>query len=125
MAGVEETAAVLEILWSIGLRRSELANLLLVDVDMGRGGLVVRQGKRRKDRVVPVGMWVLALLARDNAVEKWLQEQVVPAWNALQRGETDSLSGNDIIYALKRKINEMHILRMLHTSRILSAKYPP
>ncbi|KHS87486.1 CopG family transcriptional regulator [Pectobacterium brasiliense] len=42
-----------------------------------------------------------ALLARDNAVEKWLQEQVVPAWNALQRGETDSLSGNDIRNRLK------------------------
>ncbi|QIZ51843.1 type II toxin-antitoxin system ParD family antitoxin [Dickeya zeae] len=42
-----------------------------------------------------------ALLARDNAVEKWLQEQVVPAWNALQRGETDSLSGSDIRNRLK------------------------
>ncbi|ATZ93832.1 type II toxin-antitoxin system ParD family antitoxin [Dickeya fangzhongdai] len=42
-----------------------------------------------------------ALLARDNAVEKWLQEQVVPAWNALQRGETDSLSSNDIRNRLK------------------------
>ncbi|AJC65749.1 MULTISPECIES: type II toxin-antitoxin system ParD family antitoxin [Dickeya] len=40
-----------------------------------------------------------ALLARDNAVEKWLQEQVVPAWNALQ--ETDSLSGSDIRNRLK------------------------
>lgn len=28
-----------------------------------------------------------------------------------------------IIYALKRKINEVHILRILHTSRKLSAKY--
>ncbi|WP_107758944.1 type II toxin-antitoxin system ParD family antitoxin [Dickeya sp. Secpp 1600] len=42
-----------------------------------------------------------ALLARDNAVEKWLQEQVVPAWNALQRGETDSLSSNDVRNRLK------------------------
>lgn len=40
-----------------------------------------------------------ALLARDNAVEKWLQEQVVPVWNALQ--ETDSLSGSDIRNRLK------------------------
>jgi len=28
-----------------------------------------------------------------------------------------------IIYALKRKINEVHILRILHTSRKVSAKY--
>nr|WP_240635008.1 hypothetical protein [Brenneria salicis] len=32
-----------------------------------------------------------------------------------------------IIYALKREINEVHILRILHThtSRKVSAKYPP
>ncbi|MBN7765952.1 type II toxin-antitoxin system RelE/ParE family toxin [Pectobacterium brasiliense] len=28
-----------------------------------------------------------------------------------------------IIYALKRKVNEVHILRILHTSRKLSASY--
>ncbi|OSM94152.1 recombinase XerD [Lonsdalea populi] len=56
--------AVLEMLWSTGLRRSELANLLRVDVDVGRGGLVVRQGKGRKDRVVPVGMRALVWTQR-------------------------------------------------------------
>lgn len=29
-----------------------------------------------------------ALLERDQAVEKWLQQQVVPAWNALKNGES-------------------------------------
>lgn len=37
-----------------------------------------------------------ALLARDQAVEKWLQEQVVPSWNALKNGESESVSGKDI-----------------------------
>jgi antitoxin ParD1/3/4 len=42
-----------------------------------------------------------ALLARDQAVEKWLQEQVVPAWNALKNGESKSVSGKDIRARLK------------------------
>lgn len=42
-----------------------------------------------------------ALMARDNAVEKWLIQQVFPAWEALQRGETESFSGNDIRSRLK------------------------
>ncbi|MFP1868243.1 site-specific tyrosine recombinase XerC [Lonsdalea quercina] len=56
--------AVLEMLWSTGLRRSELANLMLADVDVGRGVLVVRQGKGNKDRVVPVGLRALVWVQR-------------------------------------------------------------
>ncbi|MBN3064606.1 site-specific tyrosine recombinase XerC, partial [Pectobacterium aquaticum] len=56
--------AVLEMLWSTGLRRSELAGLMLADVDVGRGVLVVRQGKGNKDRVVPVGLRALVWVQR-------------------------------------------------------------
>ncbi|CAG74377.1 conserved hypothetical protein [Pectobacterium atrosepticum SCRI1043] len=48
-----------------------------------------------------------ALIARDNAVENWLQEQVVPAWNALQRSETESLSSNDVRSRLKTEFRKM------------------
>lgn len=47
--------AILEVLWSTGIRRMELANLMLCDADMSRGVMAVRQGKGNKDRVVPVG----------------------------------------------------------------------
>jgi integrase/recombinase XerD len=47
--------AILEVFWSTGIRRMELANLMLCDVDFTRGVVNVRQGKGRKDRVVPVG----------------------------------------------------------------------
>ncbi|GKW22329.1 tyrosine recombinase XerD [Pectobacterium araliae] len=47
--------AILEVLWSTGIRRMEAANLLLGDIDLYRGVIVVRQGKGHKDRVVPVG----------------------------------------------------------------------
>jgi integrase/recombinase XerD len=47
--------AVLETFYSTGIRRAELMQLKLYDVDTKAGILVVRQGKGRKDRVVPIG----------------------------------------------------------------------
>ncbi len=56
--------AILEVLWSTGIRRMEIANLLLSEVDFGRGVVLVRQGKGGKDRVVPIGEQALHWLTR-------------------------------------------------------------
>jgi integrase/recombinase XerD len=47
--------AMLETFYSTGLRRMELANLGVYDLDAERGTLTIRQGKGKKDRVVPIG----------------------------------------------------------------------
>lgn len=47
--------AILETLYSTGIRRAELANLCVYDVDAERGVVMVRHGKGNKDRVVPIG----------------------------------------------------------------------
>jgi len=47
--------AILELLYSSGLRNAELRAVGLDDFDFSRGLVVVRQGKGRKDRVVPMG----------------------------------------------------------------------
>ena len=47
--------AIMEVLYSTGIRRSELANLWTDDVIRERGLLVVRCGKGKKDRVLPIG----------------------------------------------------------------------
>ena len=47
--------AILELFYATGIRRQELANLSLRDIEPARGCLHVRQGKGRKDRFVPVG----------------------------------------------------------------------
>jgi integrase/recombinase XerD len=46
--------AVLELVYGTGLRMSECVRLDLADVDLGGGSLLVRDGKGRKDRVVPL-----------------------------------------------------------------------
>jgi len=47
--------AFLELMYSSGLRVSELCQLLLQDIDTEEGFLRVQAGKRGKDRLVPVG----------------------------------------------------------------------
>ena len=47
--------AMLEMLYSTGMRRSEAVNLRIDDVDLTRGTVLIRQGKGNKDRMVPVG----------------------------------------------------------------------
>jgi len=56
--------AILEVLYSTGIRRSELIRLRLYDVDSERGVVLVRQGKGRKDRVIPIGERAIAFTDR-------------------------------------------------------------
>ena len=56
--------AMLETLYSSGIRRSELINLKLYDLDLRNGSLLVRQGKGQKDRYVPLGARAIEWLRR-------------------------------------------------------------
>ena len=47
--------AMLEALYSTGMRRAELTGLRSDDMDLARGTVLIRQGKGNKDRVVPIG----------------------------------------------------------------------
>jgi integrase/recombinase XerD len=46
------------------VRRSELASLQVIDLDHERGMVMVRQGKGRKDRMIPIGERALAWIRR-------------------------------------------------------------
>lgn len=47
--------SILETLYSTGIRRMELININVQDVDAERGTLIVRQGKGKRDRMIPIG----------------------------------------------------------------------
>ena len=47
--------AIFEVFYSTGIRRNELINLELADVDYDEGFVRVNSGKGNKDRVVPIG----------------------------------------------------------------------
>lgn len=55
--------AILEVLYSTGIRRFELAALTVFDIDAERGTMMVR-GKGAIDRVVPIGARALHWVAR-------------------------------------------------------------
>lgn len=66
LLGVRDRA-MLELLYSSGVRRSELLHLRIYDVDTRRGSVFVKAGKGAKDRLVPLGeracAWVDKYLA--------------------------------------------------------------
>ena len=70
--------ALLEVLYATGLRRLELRNLEVRDLDLARGRLLVRAGKGKKDRVVPLG----------ERAQVWLERY-------LERGRPRLLVGHD------------------------------
>lgn len=56
--------AILEVLYSTGVRRTELVNLRRADVDEERGTVMVREGKGRRDRMIPIGERALGWVTR-------------------------------------------------------------
>jgi integrase/recombinase XerD len=63
--------AILETLYSTGMRRRELMGLALFDIDRERGTVMIRLGKGKKDRMIPIGERALGWIDR-------YQEEVRP-----------------------------------------------
>jgi len=56
--------ALLEVLYSTGMRRLELVRLKLYDLSLDRGLILINQGKGKKDRYVPIGERAIQWLAK-------------------------------------------------------------
>jgi len=54
ITGVRDRA-MLEVLYSTGIRRAEMCTLTLSDLDLESGTVWIRQGKGRRDRFIPLG----------------------------------------------------------------------
>ena len=80
MIGLRDRA-MLEVLYAAGMRRMEIANLEIGDIDMERGVVLIREGKGRKDRLIPLGErashWVQAYLDRSRSQLMWNQADLV------------------------------------------------
>ncbi len=53
---------MLSLIYSCGLRRSELLNLKPVDIDSNRNIIMIRQAKGKKDRIAPLSIKILTML---------------------------------------------------------------
>jgi integrase/recombinase XerC len=98
--------AILEMLYSCGLRVSELTGLMIGDIDLS-GGMVRVMGKGGKERIVPVGSRAI------EAIRDYLAE----------RGES---TGNGILFLNTRgqRINRRSVARIIdiHVMRIAAFK---
>jgi integrase/recombinase XerD len=107
--------AMLEALYSTGMRRGELVTVRLQDVNLTRGIVLIRQGKGKKDRVVPIGARACAW------IEKYLytirpQYLIGEDHGALflaKHGE--ALEGNQLSMIVKRSIEEANLERFRGT----------
>jgi integrase/recombinase XerD len=71
--------ALLETFYSTGMRRMELASLKLYDLDLERGTVMIRLGKGKKDRMIPIGSRAMA----------WIDKYVIEVRPALVREPDD------------------------------------
>lgn len=64
--------SMIELLYSTGIRKSELVNLNIYDIDYENGYIRINQGKGKKDRIIPIGKraceWVKKYLNRSRPV---------------------------------------------------------
>ena len=113
--------AMLSLVYSCGLRRSELLNLKLSSIDSKRGLVIIKMAKGRKDRVVPLSEKILQLLREYFLAYKpkeWLFE-----------GQTDKeqYTGSSLAAVLKQAIEQcginkpvtLHWLRHSYATHLL------
>lgn len=114
--------AMLSLIYSCGLRRSELLNLKIKDVDSKRNLIVIKQSKGKKDRIAPLSEKILFLLREYYKAFKpkiWLFEG--------QNGEgySEKSLASVLKQALvKAKINKpvsLHWLRHSYATHLLEA----
>jgi site-specific recombinase XerD len=79
--GKDPATGKLVTLYSTGMRRLELANLKLYDLDTERGTVSIRQGKGKKDRVIPIGdraaAWIEKYI-RESRPQLVVEPRIVP-----------------------------------------------
>jgi site-specific recombinase XerD len=106
--------ALLELVYSAGLRSAEATGLDLADVDFEQELVHVRRGKGGKDRVVPLG----------EEAAHWLGRYLHDARPALARGANDALflsaSGRRLdTSTLRRLVRHPHRLRHAFATHLL------
>jgi integrase/recombinase XerD len=113
--------AMLSLIYSCGLRRSELLNLKISDIDSKRGLIIIRQAKGKKDRVVPLSVKILDLLRQYYTAYKpkdWMFE------GQSGKGQYDERSLASVLLQALQKSNinkpvTLHWLRHSYATHLL------
>ena len=122
---------MLEILYGTGIRREELGNIRIKDIDLNQGELKISKGKGQKDRIVPLTEAVIKYI--DNYIEK-IRPKIIKKQRhdyLLISRNGRQLKGQDIYDILKKYFQKMgkkkiscHSLRHTTATHLLQAGMP-
>jgi site-specific recombinase XerD len=116
--------AIAFVLYSAGLRVSEVASLKVTDMDSERGRIHVRNGKGGKDRYVMLSPVALAVL-REYVRAEWPRDWLFPAGHRRDRHITSRTIQEQVTQAGKRaglrKRVTPHVLRHSFATHLLEA----
>jgi site-specific recombinase XerD len=115
--------AMLSMIYACGLRRSELLNLKLTDIDSKRGVVVIRQSKGKKDRIVPIGEKLLSLLRtyyKTNRTKIYLFEGQIPGETYSERSLQLVLKSAVERVNIKKPVT-LHWLRHSYATHLLES----
>lgn len=108
-------ALMLDMLYSTGIRCSELSGLLDVDVDTAKGELKVH-GKRNKDRIVPFGQELASMI---DSYRKIRERTVGPTTLMFVNRDKKPMSRSSIYYVVSKVMKTEGILTSQHGPHVL------
>ncbi len=114
---------MLSLIYSCGLRRSELLNLRPADIDSKRNVVIIKQAKGKKDRIVPLSQKILIMLRQYYAAYKpktWLFE------GQIENEKYDERSLANVLKQALTKVNitkpvSLHWLRHSYATHLLES----
>ena len=114
---------MLSLIYSCGLRRSELLNLKPNDIDSGRNLVIIRQGKGKKDRIAPLSPTILMLLREYYKAYKplnWLFEGQIRGEKYDERSLAQVLKQALVKSNIKKPVS-LHWLRHSYATHLLES----
>jgi integrase/recombinase XerD len=114
---------MLALIYSCGLRRSELLNLKPTDIDSHRKLVIIRQAKGKKDRIVPLSEKILVLLRQYYKLYKptvWLFEGQQKGQKYDERSIASVLKNAVAKTNIKKSVT-LHWLRHSYATHLLEA----
>lgn len=114
---------MLSLIYSCGLRRSELLHLKAGDIDSKRNVVIIRQSKGRKDRIAPLSPKILELLRQYYTLHKpqtWLFEGQKKG-DPYSEKSLESILKQALVKAHIRRPVTLHWLRHSYATHLLEA----